>query len=200
MLDARRTSTLELAQIAIKRMQVNALVQPPEPCMRYVLAVLRELGIRWPLRPSFLRASLELWRVRFMLHGRTGRDVLKPATSVDPEWLAVVLVLGASASTSSRFDFNFSMLTTARVMRRNIRHGYVARPTFTLAAFAMQSFHVMRDAEYARRLAADVLLLHAHAPDPIHGPRTLLLLHAVLYPWLMRRRDALAPFENTWAH
>ena len=166
--------------------------------MRYVLSVLRQLGVRWPLRPSLLRVRLELLRVRFLLRKRRGSDVLQRAKSIDPQWLAVVMVLGASASTTSRFDYNFSILTSALVTRRNIRSGYVARPAFTLAAYVMQAYYVLRDADEARRRVADVHLLEAQAPDPIYGPRIPLILHALLLPWLMRRREALEPLEDTW--
>jgi hypothetical protein len=195
-LEARTPSLIEFARIAVKRMQVNALIQPPEPCMRYVLSVLRRFGVRWPLRPSRLRVRLELLRVRCMLRKRHGRDMFRRATSVDPQWTALVMVLGASASTTSRFNYGFSILMNALVMRRNIRYGYVARPAFTLSSYITQAYHVLRDAEDARRRSADLLALEEQEHDSIYGPRTRLHRHAILHPWLMRRREALDPLES----
>jgi histidine kinase len=199
-LDQRQPSNVEYAQIAIKRMQVNALMYPPEECMRYVLSVLRRFGVRWPLRPSKLRVALALLRVRFMLRKRHGRDVLQRATSVDPQWLALVLVLGSSASTTTRLDYNLSILATALVMRRNVRNGYIARPAFTMAAYAAHSYLVLRDPEDARRRAAEASLLEEQSSDPIYGPRMRVIIHGILYPWLMPRREALEPLERVWEH
>jgi serine/threonine protein kinase len=192
-LEARDPSPLELANVAIKRLQVYALLRPPEECVRYMVSVLRRLGVRWPLRPSRLRVKLALLRVRGMLRRRGGGGGFRPARAPDRRWAPSLLVLGSAGSTLVRHDAYLPALVSTLVMRRILREGYLTRPGFSLAAYALWSFLILQDPDDARRLGDDALALDQRVPDPIYGPRTRFVVHALLHPWLMRRRQALAP-------
>ena len=195
-LDARAATRLERARLAVARLQIYSLERPPEACVAYALAVLRELGARWPLRPSRLRAVLALASVDWLLRRRPTGALLLPARAPDPHWTPILLVLGAAASVFSRVDFNLAAATLACVMRRNARKGYRARPGFTLAGYAAYSLALLRGGERrALRYAEGARRLCDPVRDPVWAARAEFLIHCAIEPWLLRRRAALAPMQ-----
>jgi predicted ATPase len=195
-LDRRAPSRFEFAQIAVKRLQLLALLENPESCVSYILEVMRKLGVRWPRHPSALRARLNLRGIRWMLLRRRGMDILRPATSVDPHWLAPILVIGQSGSILIRYDVRLTALATCFVLRRYIRSGYIARAPFTLASYANWLQIIHGEFSAARRFAEVALALNDRVPDPVYGPRCAMQIHGMLYPWLMPRRQALAELDR----
>ena len=195
-LERRSPSRFELAQIAVKRLQLHGLLDRPEISARYLLQVMRRLGVRWPLQPSALRARLGLRVIRWMLLGRSGIDILRPATSVDPRWLAPILVIGQGGGALIRHDVRLTALATCFVLRRYIRSGYIARAPFTLASYANWLQIIHGDFNGARRFAGIALALNERVPDPVYGPRCAMQIHGMLYPWLMPRRQALAELDG----
>jgi hypothetical protein len=195
-LDARTTSRVELALVASKRVLVFALTKPTEECARYALGILRQLGLRWPLHPSPLRGLLAMLVVRWMLRGRTADVPLRPATESDPDWLAQRLFLSAANAILTRVDGQLQILMTCLAMRRNLTRGYLVSPGYTLAAYASSLLRFGGSAGSARQLAEQALAWAERVSDPIMGPRTEFLVHALFEPWLLRRRHALAPMER----
>jgi hypothetical protein len=81
-------------------------------------------------------------------------------------------------------------------MRRNLTRGYLVSPGYTLAAYASSLLRFGGSAGSARQLAEQALAWAERVSDPIMGPRTEFLVHALFEPWLLRRRHALAPMER----
>jgi len=81
-------------------------------------------------------------------------------------------------------------------MRRNLSRGYLVAPGYTLAGYALSVLMFGGGASRVRQLADQALACAQRVPDPIMGPRTEFIVHALLEPWLLRRRHALAPMER----
>ena len=194
-LDAHTVSRVELALVASKRALVFAMTKPAEECGRYAIDILRQLGLRWPLHPSRLRGLGAMLALRWMLRGRSADIPLRPATDSDPDLLAQRLFIAAANAILSRVDGQLQVLMACLGMRRNLTRGYLAAPGYTLAGYALCVIRYGGGAR-ARQIGEQALAWAQRVPDPISGPRTEFLVHALLEPWLLRRRHALAPMER----
>ena len=192
-LDQRSPSRLELAQVASKRLRVLLLIQQPEACLRYTVDTLRRLGVRWPEHPSRLRARLATLRVWLALRGRSIEQVLKPATRTDPGWLAPLLIHMHAGPTYMRVDVHHAALANCFVMRRFMRSGFLSPPGYAVAGHALYWLVLEGNPQRAQRLTQSAARLSERIPDPVYTPRTELLIHFAIQPWLMRRRRAIAP-------
>jgi tRNA A-37 threonylcarbamoyl transferase component Bud32 len=195
-LEARIESRVELALVASKRVLVYAMTRPTEECGRYALDILRQLGLRWPLHPSRLRGLAAMLVVRWLLRGRGADIPFRPATDTEPDWLAQRVFLTAANAILSRVDVQLQVLQICRSLRRTLSRGYLIGPGYTLAGYAVEVLRFHRDARGARQLGEQALAWAQRVPDPITGPRTEFIIHALLEPWLLRRRHALAPMER----
>ncbi len=193
-LDRRSPSPLEATEIAVKRIQVQALTLPPAECLRYALELLSRFGVRWPQRPSRLRATLVLRATQWKMW-RGGRS-LQPAASLDPRRLAPIMIIGVAGGVIARIDFNFSVLASCWVLCSNLRHGYLAHPGYTLSTFAGSLAHLLGDSRASQRAVQLAIEWSERVPDPVYRPRTELQIHGLLRPWWTRRRQALAPLEQ----
>ncbi len=189
-------SPLEIAQIAVKRLQVYGISRRPEDTIRYMLSVLRRLGVRWPLFPSRLRAMLSLRWILWLLREREEHEALKPASRVDPGWLAPLLIIAQGGGVLIRHSTYLTTLATCFVLRTYHRHGYIGRLPFTLASMASWLNVILGDSRAARRFADRALELNQRSADPIFGPRTEMQLFGIIYPWLMPRKQPLARLDD----
>ena len=196
-LDRLALTPLEYTQVESKRLQVLALTKGVTECGPYVMAVLRKLGVRWPLHPSRLRGWLAIQWVRLQLQRRPDDRLLEPAPSVDALRRAVQLFINASGGVRSRIDAELSVLASCLSMRRALREGYIGFPGFTLAGYAVFMHARIGDCALSRRLGRIALELSERIPDPVFTPRTQFMIHTLLEPWLMRRRQALVSMERT---
>jgi hypothetical protein len=195
-LEQQTLSRLQEAQVAAKRLQVFALTRSPEEAVGYALEVLRRFGVRFPLRPSRLRAQLMLRFVCWRLRGHRLEAALRPTQRPDPRWITPILVIGAAGSTMARVSAYLVALASARVTSSNLRYGYVAGPAYALGAFATYVQVILGASEESDRIERAALAELARTPDPVDGPRTEFNLYALLHPWRMARRRALAPLER----
>ena len=189
--DVRGLSQLEAVRIESKRIQVFAVSRPPEVCVRYTLDLLQRLGVRWPLHPSRLRAQLALWYVSWILRGRVDPNLLEPAGAIKPDWIVPLILLRAASAALSRVDVHLAVLASCLSMRMQARHGYMAPPGFSVAVYTTYLYLFLGDPERARRQARTALDWTERLSDPM-GPRTRFTVHALLQPFLMQRRQALA--------
>ncbi len=191
-LERRAPNFVELARVAVKRIQVLALHQNPRECVDYAVAVVRRMGLRWPRHPSTLRTRFTLRALEWRLRGRLIDDVLFQARGVDPRKLMPLLVLRQAGAVMVREDVNLPVIAVCYALRFYLRHGYATAPAFALATYAAHAYILLGDAEHACRWAESALRWIERVPDPIWAPRAELLVRAVLHPWLMERREALA--------
>ena len=193
-LDRRPLSLLEFTRVAVKRTQILAVSTNPERCTRYALSVLRRMGVRWPLHPSRTRAWLAVKGVHVMMLGRS-LDALRPA-KFEPRRFCPILLLPVAGASFLRCDVGLTLLSVCLAMRREIRFGHIGVPGFLIANYAVFSYLLERDAGRARRAVEAALDWSARIPDPVYRTRTELVISAGLHPWLMPRREALAPLAR----
>ncbi len=193
-LEARGVSTFEFAQVAARRIIVLALARPPEEGAAYALGVLRKLGVRWKRHPSWLRTSLELRRVDWLLGSND--EQLRPATSVDLDSFGAILVIGAASGLLARLDKNLVALAGCFVLRYHLRHGYAAPPGFAFSAYAVYAHAVLGDVALAERHVELALKWHERVPNPIFGMRTEMGIYVTYKPWVQRRREPLQHAER----
>jgi histidine kinase len=192
-LEARTLSRMELAQAIAKRVRVLAIVKEAEECVQVMLSALRRLGVRWPLHPSRLRARLALEVVRCMV-ALWGRErLMQRATALDPQWLAPLVILGQGAGALLRHDLRLTVLALCLGMRRCLRSGYLTNPAYLFAVYTVWSCVLRGRGREALRQARIALDWNERIPEPASKPRTELVIHALIHPWVMRRRQALAP-------
>jgi histidine kinase len=195
-LDQRSPSVLEATNVAMKRIQVKALTVHPEECTRYALDVLAKLGVHWPIRPSRWRAAVALLNVQWKVWRRGHAELLHPASAVDPIQLAPILVMGIAGGAMARVSFNLGVLASCWVLCSNLRRGYLTRPGYTISVYAGSLQMVLQAARAARRMVQLALDWNERVPDPVYGPRTEMQIQALVRPWWMRRRQAIAPLDQ----
>jgi hypothetical protein len=195
-LDRRSPAPLEAVQVAVKRIQVQALTLPPEECARFALELLAQFGVRFPLHPSRWHTSLVLRVTQWKMWRCGGAERLHPAGSLDPHRLAPILIMGVAGGVISRVDFRLAVLASCWVLCSNLRHGYLAHPGYTLSTYAGSLAHVLQASRAAQRMVQASLEWSERVPDPMYRPRTELQIQALLRPWWTRRRQALAPLEQ----
>jgi hypothetical protein len=195
-LESRPRSVLEAARVVCKRIHFYSVLRPPVETVEYALAELRKRGVRWSMQPSRLRAVIAVLKTRWKLRGRTVENILKPATSIDAERAARILIIDQAGAMMSLVNVRFLTLATSFVLYEFLRHGYMAQPGFSIGAYALSSYITSVDGKQARRLARIGLEWGVRAPDPIWTPRTEFIIHGLLMPWLIPRRAALASLEK----
>jgi histidine kinase len=197
-LERRSRSLRETMSVDLKRIQVRALTQNPEECMRHALEVLARLGVRWPLRPPRWRAVLALRRLQWRMwrRERSGAALLQPSATLDARRLATILVIGVAAGVMNRVSFYLAVLASSWVNSSNLRHGYLAHPAFTLSTYAGSLELVLGASRAAQRVAQLALEWSDRVPDPAYRPRAEMQVQALLRPWWMRRRQAMAPVDD----
>ena len=194
-LEGRRFETMERVHIAAKRLQILVVSEAPENAALYLVRLLRGFGVFWPIHPSPLRARLALRVVRWLLRKRREPDLLFPATSLKPRSLTVPILLGSGSAALARVDVHLAVLATCFSMRRSIREGYITRPGYPVAIYAAYLQILLGDAVRAQELARCSLALAERVPDT-YTPRTQLVVYGLLYPFLMRRRQAVVSMER----
>jgi len=197
-LDARDPSPAEFARIAVKRIQVWALKHPPEEAARRILRVLETLGVRWPERPSALRAMWSLWKLRFVyLRSRKGPALRPLSPDAQPPWLPALEVISAGGATFARKDAYLGILASCFVLSAYARDGIPSSPAYSLAAVASwESLPHIGIVDRARDWVRLAMEWQARIDDPIFGPRAEYVISTMVSPFLMRRRDALAPLTQ----
>jgi hypothetical protein len=78
-------------------------------------------------------------------------------------------------------------------MRRLMRSGFLTPPGYTVAGHAFYWLALAGNPQRAQRLAQSAERLCERIADPVYTPRTELLIHFAIQPWMMRRRRAIAP-------
>jgi len=195
-LEARPLSRMERTRCAATRIRMLALSRGPREGVQYMLSVLREHGIRWPLNPSRLHARLALLSASLYLRIFGTVRMQKPAAPSEEDWRAVLLITTVAGPLQMRHDLRLACLSTALTVRRYIRHGYVSSPSFFLSAFAAYRFMLIGGTPRVRDLTRMSYDWNRAIPNPIFSPRADHVIHALVYPWLMRRRQALAPMDR----
>ena len=199
LLDALERATLspmQSSQVVMKRSRIFALTREPEEAVRYTLSALRAFGIRWPLHPRAARAYLEMLSVLLWLRWRGHESFFQPAKTVDPRLVAPLLIVGAAGASLGRHDLHLIALANCLAMRTQLRHGALARPAFSLAAFASLSLRILDDPATARRYADIALERVRRFPDPLSDHQIAFQIHTAVDPWLMSRRQAVVPLPR----
>jgi hypothetical protein len=93
-------------------------------------------------------------------------------------------------------DVNLAAVSTASALRSYLRFGHLSSPGYRLASYAAYSHLVLRNAPLTRRLAKLALEWNESRPNPSFSCRTELVVHTLIHPWIMRRREALAPMAR----
>jgi hypothetical protein len=93
-------------------------------------------------------------------------------------------------------DSRLQLLLTCLILRHYRWHGYLRSPAFLLASYAFCE-QVFRDNHArAQHLARQALEWCERVPDPVYAPRAHCIVHAMIQPWVLRRRHALEPMER----
>ncbi len=196
-LDRQRLSVLQRAQVAARRIQVLALSQSPEQCVRHLLGVLRQFGVSLPMEPSRLRTSLTLRRVAWQLRGSRVQRALRPNPAPDAGRIAPILLMGSAAGALQRFNCRVAGLAAAWIAASNARHGYIGGPSFGLGSFAMSlQQQVAGAAREAARLADAALDWESRSGDAVWATKNGISIHGIVRPWVMPRRRAVAPLDR----
>jgi len=193
-IDARNPRGMDRIRVVTKRIEVLTLRGDVDLALRHALKELRRLGVRWPDAPSALRARLAIARTRFAMRGRDLGDLLRPSALPGPTRLATLILLRQSAGLIGRAGGELGILSACYCLRDAIRNGYVNPPGFLIACYAVNEYPFLRNREYARDLASFALRaqdMPCLANDPLGEPRTALVVHSVLRPFLVPRREAL---------
>jgi histidine kinase len=194
--EAHAVSPVQIAQVSAKRILVYALTRSPEECATHALAVLARFGLRLPLRPSRLRAYFTMRLVLWRMQSQGIDAVTRPATAMDPQRIAKVILVGAAGGVLSRVSTRLVALVSSWMVTQNLKHGCLARPGFTLGTFSAYLQIVLGATAEAERIETAALDGERRSPDPVYAPRTEMIMRAVSHPWRMPRRRALAPLDR----
>ncbi len=196
-LGERRPNRVQYARISAQRIHMLALAESPDVCARYSLRVLAELGLKWPLNPSKLRARFAYLKLRWVMWGRPTEALFpeKPA-GIDPNLAAIFVVLNACGHILSRIDVRLALLASCTVLEHFVRKGCLRAPAYSLAAEAVAEHALTADSDRLRRNAERVEVWLERMPDPMFSRGARLQLGAQIRPWLTDRRSALTPLPE----
>jgi hypothetical protein len=184
-------SRVERAAVVAHRIAVHAVRDDVETAVELGIRGLRELGIRWRLHPSSLRVRLSELALALELGLRGGS--LRPARSFRDDMTSRLLVLAALGGPASRVDVKLVALAAIWAVRVMLRQGFWRGPHLALAALASYLCSRAMRVGRARRYAALAADLAERLPDPVYRYRARCVLHGTVYPWLMKRIDAVEP-------
>jgi hypothetical protein len=194
-LESRTLPWLQSAKAAELRLRIFALTRSAEECVQHILQDLQRVGIRWPLRPTRGRARLALHRAGWELALRGTRNMLRKQTDDDPRALGPLL-LATLGGPILRHDLHLSALQTSRVLTWYLRAGYRTSPSFFLAGYAAYRYALLGGARRTRAYAQTALELNRSVPTSAYTVRSEHVVHALIYPWLMTRREAVEPLTR----
>jgi hypothetical protein len=190
-LEPHVASRVEKAGVIAHRIAVHAVRDDIETATELGIRGMRELGVHWPLHPSALRVRLAELALALELDLRGG--ALRPARSFSDDTLATLLVLAAMGGPASRVDVQLVALAATWAVRLMLRKGYYRGPHLALAALASNLCSRATRVGRARRYASMAADLAERIPDPVYTYRTRCVLHGTVYPWLMKRIEAVEP-------
>jgi hypothetical protein len=204
-LEQRPLAPLQRAEVASRKIRILALTEEPRVGTRYALEVLRGFGVHWPeVPPSVFVLRLRVLRLLWRMRGRRIANAWKRADQIDPGWVAPIVVISAAGTLMARADVRFGSLSACHVLSSTLRHGYVARPGYTLSGFALvvnslielspwvkRFARALGDLPDAERLERTALDWQRHSPDPVYDPRSEFFAYGVLRAWRAPRRSLL---------
>jgi hypothetical protein len=194
-IDAPDLAPLDFAHVAVKRIRIHAVRDSLEDGLRYVLLALAKVGPRWPLHPSKGRL---LWEI-VSLYRKLRKPDLEIRMQRDPDpnrRRAQIMLIDQGGSIMARINAPLLALCTCWVLSGYVQHGYMVAPAFSLASYASFMALPVFGGRPAERLARISLAWADRISDPLHNARARMLIHGVLRPFVMRRRQALTPLTD----
>jgi hypothetical protein len=196
-LEKRPLDRLHEGRVIAQRVAVYCLARPRD-ALELTLAAVRRFGLRWPSKPSLLRARFEVLRTDWCL-----RNPLDPTTfptgrrHSDLSWMAPILIVAIASGPITQHSNRLSLLCAAHALRMFHRHGLVDRsPGFGLATYATFRILVRGDLKGAERYARAAMQWSEAVP---HGPTDLRCrgtLEAYVFSWIKPRRTILDPLQR----
>jgi len=194
-LDPCIEGAIDRVRSQVKRIQVRALIAPPTELVDFVLRLLRDMGIRWPMYPSRLRAIWCLRRIVVRMRGRPIQELFQSAANIEFRHVAPLLLLRQSSTHFARVDCHLSAIAVGFSMQAQMNHGGVGAQAYSCGIFALYDYILLHNRERALRTASQALKWK-DGVNAATRPALSIMVQALLYPFLMERRKALAPLHE----
>jgi len=189
-------SSLEFGRIAVKRIQVYAMRDTVGESLPYTLSALARVGLRWPLAPSLPRLLVAIAATEWRLWQHRSKLAAGVAPEVDahPERRrAPIEIIETSGAIMVRSSALLFALAVCWVVRCQLRYGSINSAGYGLAGYAAGIALNVQSARRAARLADVALAWDAQAPHPLFSGRVQLIVHGIIRPFVLPRREALHP-------
>jgi predicted ATPase/tRNA A-37 threonylcarbamoyl transferase component Bud32 len=195
-LETHVASTDKWSEVAVRRVVAYAMFRHPLQAGELALASLARLGLRWSLRPRAVRVFWDILRTDLALQRvRSARD-LRPARAATDRTKAALALLSVGAGSFDAMSRHLALVSMAWRVRLLVTSGYVRAPGVQLVAYSAYRFYFMRNAAHLRRYADIGMEVSRTLDDPTAHLRARYVMCAMVNPWLMSRRAAVAPLRT----
>jgi len=195
-LESRPLTLIQRAQAEAHRIQILSLSKDPDEVAEYVFTALQKLGAPWRAYPSPFRFRLDLRLLRLEIALRGAERILRPARDIDPQRIALLILLGQGIGVLGRRTPRLLWMATIWGARQNLRKGFITSPGLSLATLATSFLLRLGDKKLAQSLSSLLQGYLPHEPNPIMRLRIEQHVHSQFLPWQLPRRKALAPLET----
>jgi len=193
-LERLELAPLERAVALVRRLQVYASTRSLDEYCDYGLECLREFGVIWPRHPSRFRIRAELFRIEraYSKH----RETLPESSGFEPRIASVMILIAATGALLTRVHAGFSALAACWGLKTLLTEGTQVGVPYILSTYVTFSYLFTRNTRHTLRRMEQLLELNRGTEAPLLRARTDLTLYALLQPWFVPRRTALAETDR----
>jgi len=192
----RSTDPQERLELELLWLRLLPLMEPPEVSSQAALRLLRRLGVRWPLRPSYTRARCALLLTGWLVKLRGVDAMWRPEARGASKAKAIMHALAVSGPAIVLHDIRLAALASSLAVRLQLRYGRITHPAYRFATFAAFAYGLNGNPDLARKRAALALSWNDEMRDPVLGFRTEHVVNALIKPWVEPRRAVLSPMAR----
>ncbi|WP_426295040.1 AAA family ATPase [Dyadobacter endophyticus] len=186
-------------KVEIYDVQIRCLILSEQEgaAIEIALAVLRELGIRFPGRPGNVHIITAYLKSKWWLRGRTIESLLLLPAMTDVRALAAMRVLqNITAIVYARIPSLYPLMVI-KMVELSLRHGVAAESAITFATYGAIVNAVETNPAACYRYGNLALKL-AEQAGGVARERTLLVYNIVNRPWGQHINDSLEPLRKSY--
>ncbi|SEI56408.1 Predicted ATPase [Dyadobacter sp. SG02] len=179
--------------------QIRCLIlnQQEEQAIRISLAVLRELGIRFPGRPGNIHIITAYLKSKWWLRGRTIESLAElPGMTDVPALTAMRILQNITATVYVKIPTLYPLMVI-KMVELSLRYGVAAESAITFATYGAIVHAVENNAPACYRFGNMALKL-AEQTDGTARARTLLLYNIVNRPWGQHINESLEALRKSY--
>ena len=187
--------TVKAREVKIEALKANGKL---ESAIALGVAVLKQLGVVFPKKPSTFHIVFSLARIKLALAGKRIEDFVDLPEMEDPRKraaLGLLLRIGSAAYSSAP---KLLPLLVFEDVLLAVRHGNTPESSFNYATFGFSLCGILGDIETGHRFGQLALSLLERFENPAFTAKTLFMVHYFTTPWKQHANNALRPLFTAY--